>query len=158
MCLVLVQFGQVLVQSGTRRIHYIHSLRKAIVLVRGRKAVSKHFTRGVCWLHKTPTRRAATRPSKENSSFRPRRKKTLKEAKKLLPPAPEEAKQKMKAGVTNTSVCGSPLNPPPIEKCGVKLQKRKRQRFRGERVERSQPWGPYLIAPIHRSSDGVQTG
>ena len=38
------------------------------------------------------------------------------------------------------------------------MQTRKLQPRTRERVERSQPWGPYLIAPIHRSSDGAQIG
>ena len=52
----------------------------------------------------------------------PKKKRTLKEKTKLLPPSAEEAKQKMKAGVTNEKVCGSSLTPPPIEPCSVKLQ------------------------------------
>ena len=79
-----------------------------------------------------------------------------------MPPAPaevEDGKQKMKAGVTDTKVCESPLNPPPVEKRGGKLKGKKRKPgFKGERVERSQPWGPWSIAPIHRSSDDAQTG
>ena len=88
-------------------------------------------------------------------------KKTLRPKKRILLPEPAEAekvKQKMKAGVTDTKVCESPLNPPPIEKCGGKLKGKKGKQKCEEKMKRSQPWGPWSIAPIVRSSDDVQIG
>ena len=67
----------------------------------------------------------------------------------------------MEAGVTNEKLSGSPLNPPTIEPCSVKLQPKVQTRKRKPRSkgnDRSEPWGPYTIAPIVRTFDDVQIG